>query len=559
MTSSHLEEVGGGQARAAGDGERVAGLAPARAARVDDAGGRPGWRGVAASPALWLAVLIFVANVALMPRVFVSGDPWYWREETRSILRSGTLSIDPGFAARSGEPGQYFVRNDANGRWYSKYGVMNSIMALPPMLVESSLVYDGVPAPGGGSSVGVFGVYYALLSALTAAVLYAVTGRYTSRVWLRCAYVLACLYGTYVWFYERSQGSESYQVLFFSLLVLLLARGVGEPGGGRRPGPALAGAWACVAALVLTRVVFAVLILPVSAALLCAAWRRPAPAERRAARLRRLAPWAVLPPLAIVAAVGCVNWVKFGSPLLSGYHQWHAADHQLTKDWIDGVYGYLFSVRWSVFVYFPVLVLALPGVRRFAARFPVDAVVALGAFALLLVTLGAIPSWRGEWTYGPRYLIAILPVVALPALTWFDRLAEARPTPGGSWRVGGAGAVAVLLLLWSASLQWEVNRLNFWTVHQLASPFEEGNGNVWLFRYLNDHVEGTILRDLRSHEGDLSRAELCRDVARSFPPAAARRYEAYVGGLLAEANWYWWPPPRAVPSAANAAAGPPGR
>ena len=52
--------------------------------------------------------------------------PACWSEETRSLLLHGELNVPAGYAQRLGEPGQYFVRNERTGLYYSKYGLANA-------------------------------------------------------------------------------------------------------------------------------------------------------------------------------------------------------------------------------------------------------------------------------------------------------------------------------------------------------------------------------------------------------------------------------------------------
>src|SRR5664280_823995 len=118
---------------------------------------------------LALLVLIGAINFAAMPAIWYAGDPTAWREETRSILRDKALHVDAEIAKQSGDYGQYFAFNPQNGLWYCKYGVMNSVMALPPMALDS-LLKGRVPRPG-EESLLIFNLYNILLSLLTCALL----------------------------------------------------------------------------------------------------------------------------------------------------------------------------------------------------------------------------------------------------------------------------------------------------------------------------------------------------------------------------------------------------
>lgn len=488
-----------------------------------------GWR-------LWIGVIatVLVVNVLAMPRVLITGDPTAWREEARSILHSASLFIDPSYAQSFGEPGEFFVINHTNGHYYSKYGLMNALMSLPPALAEA--VFAGqVSRPGQPAHVLIYNLYNIFLSLLIAAVLLLITARYTTRPLMRAVYVLACFYTTYFWFYQRAQSSEIDQVLFFATFFLLLTHYHQRP-----QTPLILGAWACLAALVLTRLAFAVLLVIPAAMIFYAAWV-PTPTGPNISRPRALLV-AFLPPLLILALLAWINHAKFGSIFLTGYHQWHVEDHRLTSNWIDGVYGFLFSIRWGIFFYFPLLLLAIAGIRTFVSRHPADAAIAFGSFFLLLFTIGSIPSWRGEWTYGPRYLIAVLPILALPAIATIEQILSRRPP----FPALIATAVAAILLC-STYLQYQVNRLDFFAVSRISYPLEQNRMNISLFRYFNDQLEGAILRDLTRNQDHLRDSDLFKIVAKTLPPPELDPYQSRVADILQQTNWYWWPPP--VPSA----------
>ena len=118
-----------------------------------------------------LLAVVFAINFAAMPALWFPGDPYVWREETRSLLRDGTLHVDASFAKESGEYGQYYVFNPQTSQWYSKYGVMNSLMSLPPTIAEY-LIHGRIPRVGEQPDLLIFNLYNILLSLLVCAWLY---------------------------------------------------------------------------------------------------------------------------------------------------------------------------------------------------------------------------------------------------------------------------------------------------------------------------------------------------------------------------------------------------
>jgi hypothetical protein len=464
--------------------------------------------------AVILAAAVAVFNFAWMPGQFLDGDPAAWREEARSIALRGELAVPAEFAARFFEPGQYFVRNESNGRYYSKYGVMNALMSLPPLWAQAAAGSD-IATPGTYPSLFAFNLWNVALSAALAALLYRLAGLYTARVPVRLLFVVGTLYGSALWFYQRAQSSELYQAVFFAALFLCLARFLRT-----RQWAWLGGAWLFAAALLFTRVSFG-LLLPILAFL---AWREQ----------RKLTLGIVLPPLAAVALLGCVNYVKFGSPLLTGYHAWRPEVTALTGSLADGLWGFLFSPRFSVFLHYPLLVLALAGAAEFWRRHRPDAIAMAAVFVPFLLLTSKMPLWAGEFGYGPRYLLFVLPVLSLPAVVFADSIIERL----GTWRARAWAAATLACLAYSAYLQVQVNRLAFWTYYEARAVLEVAYSDSAADWFRDRHV-GVVCADLIRYRRDLTALPWFPEFRRKVSPQLAEQYVRELGRLIDRGNWYW--------------------
>jgi len=329
-----------------------------------------------------------------MPGEFLAGDPHAWREETRSILLTGTLNVPRDTALIIDEQGQYFPRNERNGLYYSKFGIANSLIALPPMWLDRALGGD-IARRGYVPSLLLANLWNLALCVALAWLLYRLASGYTPRIAVRVLFVVGVLYCTSLWFYQRAQSSEIYQTLFFTALFIALTRFLrplkehGAAGLDARAWRSLGAVWTFAALLVFVRIVNG-LLLPIIVVLAtwCAAGGRWG--EMRKAGYRF---WAALlvPPALIVLVLGIVNQVKFGAPWLTGYHQWRAETHLPTGRLADGLWGYLFSPRFSIFLYFPLLFFAAVGLPRFLARHRLDAIAMLSIFGAFLLLLSKTP------------------------------------------------------------------------------------------------------------------------------------------------------------------------
>lgn len=104
----------------------------------------------------------------------------------------------------------------------------------------------------------------------------------------------------------------------------------------------------------------------------------------------------------------------------------------------DALAGLLISPARGLIPYFPVVLLAIPGMLAAKRRGWTAALAAAALLHLLLVTLH--PDWGGGHGFGPRYMAEVQPVLLLLALPWLDR----RPRRTG---------VALALVGWSVFVQ----------------------------------------------------------------------------------------------------------
>jgi hypothetical protein len=322
------------------------------------------------------------------------------------------------------------------------------------------------------------------------------------------------MFATYLWYYQRAQESEIVHALYFAAGYEFLMRSL-KPGASGRW---LMGAWGMVGLLILSRVFYVVLIPWMVIVFLSAQsqWRRA---------------WAALfvPPVVILGLLAWINDAKFGSPFLTGYHQWWPEEHVPSGGWMEGIYGLLFSCHWSMFLYFPLLFPAMIGVRRFWEQHRPDAAAIYSLLGLTIIVLGSIVRWRGEYTYGPRYLLFILPLAGMPALEFFNGAGKA------------ALRITAIALLVSTLMQFEVIRSEFWLFYRVEEPLEKHMGRE-VAESLYDEHEAILYHELYSHENDLDATILFRHILHNhdLSPDEYAKYRQTVSKALKETNLYWF-------------------
>lgn len=242
---------------------------------------------------------------------------------------------------------------------------------------------------------------------------------------------------TTTWVYARMPYSEILQAACFLGLVRQVLRVEADPSPRRA---ALLGVWA--GCLLHSKYVFALAI--VGAVVHLAVVLR----HRRRELVRALA-WAAAAGAPFAAAALLYNYLRWGEVTRTGYEPYLAA--YFGGSWFDGAWGMLASPNKSLFLYSPPLVLAAlatPAAVRAAPRF---GLVLLTMVAPVFLVYCTYRSWSGEYAWGPRFAVWMVPVLAVP-------LAWVLPALRGRWQHGAALAVVgvgVAVQVLGSSLYWD--------------------------------------------------------------------------------------------------------
>lgn len=100
------------------------------------------------------------------------------------------------------------------------------------------------------------------------------------------------------------------------------------------------------------------------------------------------------------------NWFRFGSFLNFGY-----GGEKFIFHLADGLYGVLLSPGRSLFLYSPILTLAIPGAWLLYKKDKELALAASITVLLYILVVASWHSWDGGWSWGSRLLTPILPIL----------------------------------------------------------------------------------------------------------------------------------------------------
>lgn len=143
----------------------------------------------------------------------------------------------------------------------------------------------------------------------------------------------------------------------------------------------------------------------------------------------------------LIAFTAGVNWYYFGR-LGGGYAKLTQTSFHFG---LEGMFGLLVSPNRGLLIFTPIALLGILGLaRQVVARERGDPVLlAFGAACLAhFFVMGSFYNWPGGWSFGPRYLVDILPILGLAAVDVWTGLPRA------------AHGVAVIALVWSLFVQW---------------------------------------------------------------------------------------------------------
>lgn len=136
------------------------------------------------------------------------------------------------------------------------------------------------------------------------------------------------------------------------------------------------------------------------------------------------------------------NYALFGDPLIFPQMLFSSGAHfALNLGLIEHFIYYLLSPFRGIFFLSPILILGVIGLREMykSREWRLDSLLFSSLFVLVALFYSSWQGWDGAWSYGPRFLIIVLPYFVIPISVSMSRYAVRR--------------VFLLLFLWSAFVQ----------------------------------------------------------------------------------------------------------
>jgi hypothetical protein len=340
-------------------------------------------RWIAAALALWAGCAAVYFLTAPGRIDMVDGTIRY--ETTDSLLTHGRLDIlnsyTPGTAGRG-------------GRHFSYYPIGTPLLSLPFVAAGSWLGHGNLE-----SKQFAFSLTSVPFAAATIAVLFLIFGRLGCTLPSAARWALVVAFCTPLWVYAGSSFDIAQQTLFITV-----------------------GVWAAVEALAVDSLAWAIasglsfaLLVNVQETyvVLAACIADVVPVSARTIR-SRLTSRVVLTIGALIAiglgGVLAYNAYKFGNPFDTGRG---TVPHPLVGNPAVGLAGLFFSPAKSILLYCPPYIAALLGLRRLLQRDRARYAPVAACLVIHIAMVATLKFWAGEWAWGPRYLIASLPLACI--------------------------------------------------------------------------------------------------------------------------------------------------
>ncbi len=467
-----------------------------------------------------------------MPREEYIADPMSVRCETVSLINQGSLAIPASLAQSFGERGQFFVENVTKGKWYCKYGIFNSLMYLPVLFIQKW--HEGTLEYFSSTRVIYLNWFNLFLAMGSAVYLFLLASRYTKRPIAAFFFVMMAFYTTYWWNYLRAHNSEIYQTLFMLGFYYHLVRSCDD--SHARKNEFFSGLFFSV--LILTKIVYVILLPVVGVFFIGVYGKLSQKSLRPSQRVKALLPSVCsfgIPVAVALTFLLFVNDYKYGSPFESGYGQWQERGQPIFSGHLfSGLTHFLFDPQFSIFLYFPLLTLALFGYASFFKKFRRDASFFLAIGGVMLLVNSKLLAWCGGWGYGPRYLLVILPLLSLPFLEVLEWLWEQQKNKK-AMMVGG---IIALVLLMSLKLQMNVNALPFFVNFRLQGAFAFFHDSE-IDNYFSRIPFGVINGELLAFK-EGAPLSILASVEKKLSPEAIEKLHQFIRSQLTS-NYYWYP------------------
>jgi hypothetical protein len=362
-------------------------------------------------PGLSLAICLAVIYVVLGNNRITSGDGEAMFQVTRALVEQGRLDLPPGIL-----PAVETILTDTtdtqipytvvghDGRTYSKYGLGQSLAALPLYLLGAAWrTLTGVDHAPRTAATLLNSLLIAAISGLLVSI--ARELGYSTRIGILLGVAFA--FCSPAWAYTHTFFSEPLVTCCLTGAALAILRF--DSKSETRWLVLMAG----LLGFALVTRINAIAALPAFGLCAVLAWRSQRPPT---AVIAQQIAWASAAFGVSIGVMLLYNLARFDHPFDFGYE---------TSNWqtpfLRGLFGQVLSPGKGLLWYAPPIWLGLIGLPSFARRRPRAALLCGGVVLGYVLFHSPYTYWGGGWSWGPRFLIPVLPFALLPAGSLLSR------------------------------------------------------------------------------------------------------------------------------------------
>ncbi|MFX1519697.1 MAG: hypothetical protein ACFFCD_07240 [Promethearchaeota archaeon] len=348
----------------------------------------------------FLALVIYLFSLSVI-RAFHSEDEFSYFYLTYSIVENQSFIIDQTVAGHHLSNTENFVYY--NGNWYSKYPPGLPILAIPFYLIGGflwqSLGFDGFPLIA-MCSISAFS------AALSLVIIYEFCTLFNFSLVAKRATTITYGFGTIAWVYAKTFFSHSTATLFILVgLYFFISMTKDENTDLVYTKSILSGTAIGLATLI--RYTGFLFVFPLAFYFF---------RKQMSLKKTRLVLFTI-PLLMFILLAGWYNFICFDSPFITGYHlnQLYGNEtERFTTPIYIGLWGLLISPKRGLFIYSPVLIFSIVGVKHLYTEVKEETILLISSFVLLLLVYSAWWYWPGGLCYGPRLLHEAIPMFTIP-------------------------------------------------------------------------------------------------------------------------------------------------
>ncbi|MBK5296517.1 MAG: glycosyltransferase family 39 protein [Vicinamibacteria bacterium] len=335
----------------------------------------------------WIALFyVFTAGGSL-----TTTDAVVTYELTRQMVDHGSIALPGNMLGSEAHRG-------VDGRYYSPFGIAQSVVNVPFLLAARGLERLGLRiGPSDTLEKAAVAMGNTLVMATTIWVVYLFGWRLADSVHAGLTTALLAGLATPLWPYSKFGFNAPLSALFLTAAVFSAWRATRDSA----PSAMWTGFWVSLA--LLTRHELVLVAVPILAYFWMSARTRSEFLRHAAMLVAGLLP-------ALVGWLSYNAW-RFGHPLDAGYMRDSVPGFGSSP--LEGLYGLLLSPSTSLIAYCP---LALAGGLGLVALWKRDRALAAllgGSIGVLLLFYAQLSNWMGGRSYGPRYLVPALPLLCV--------------------------------------------------------------------------------------------------------------------------------------------------